>query len=73
MQRTVVGAPGMSKEAAAYYTDLFTRVFNSEKWQGYRTKKSIQGDLLTGGALMAYWKNERDIHEVMLRNMGAIK
>ncbi len=73
MQRTVVGAPGMSKEAADYYTDLFTRVFNSDKWQGYRTKKSLQGDLLTGDALMAYWKKERDIHEVMLRNMGAIK
>ena len=73
MQRTVVGAPGMSAEAEAYYTDLFTRVFNSEKWQGYRTKKSLQGDLLTGDALMAYWIIERDIHEVMLRNMGAIK
>lgn len=73
MQRTVVGAPGMSKEAQAYYTDLFTRVFNSAKWQEYRTKKSLQGDLLTGNALMSYWKNERDIHEVMLRDMGAIK
>lgn len=73
MQRTVVGAPGMSKEAQAYYTDLFTRVFNSAKWQEYRTKKSLQGDLLTGNALMSYWKIERDIHEVMLRDMGAIK
>jgi tripartite-type tricarboxylate transporter receptor subunit TctC len=73
MQRTVVGAPGMSNEAQAYYTDLFTRVFNSAKWQQYRTKKSLQGDLLTGNSLMSYWKIERDIHEVMLRNMGAIK
>ena len=73
MQRTVVGAPGMSKEAAAYYQDLFTKVFNSPKWQEYRTKKSLQGDLLTGDALMSYWKKERDIHEVMLKKMGAIK
>ncbi|MCP4983035.1 MAG: tripartite tricarboxylate transporter substrate binding protein [Gammaproteobacteria bacterium] len=73
MQRTVVGAPGMSKEAAAYYDDLFTKVFNSAKWQEYRTKKSLQGDLLTGDALMSYWKRERDIHEVMLKKMGAIK
>ncbi len=73
MQRTVVGAPGMSKEASAYYADLFTRVFNSPKWQGYRTKKSLQGDLLTGDALMNYWIKERDIHEVMLKKMGAIK
>lgn len=73
MQRTVVGAPGMSAEAAAYYKDLFTRVFNSPKWQEYRTKKSLQGDLLTGDALMSYWKTERDVHEVMLKKMGAIK
>ena len=73
MQRTVVGAPGMSKEAAAYYQELFTKVFNSPKWQEYRTKKSLQGDLLTGDALMSYWKKERDVHEVMLRKMGAIK
>ncbi len=73
MQRTVVGAPGMSKEAAAYYVGLFTRVFNSAKWQEYRIKKSLQGDLLTGNALMSYWKKERDVHEIMLKEMGAIK
>jgi tripartite-type tricarboxylate transporter receptor subunit TctC len=73
MQRTVVGAPGMSHEAADYYEDLFTRVFNSAKWQEYRTKKSLQGDLLTGDALMSYWKNEREVHRVMLKNMGVIK
>lgn len=72
MQRTVVGAPGMSKEAEAYYVDLFTRVFNSSEWQEYRTKKSLQGDLLTGKALMDYWKREREIHKNMLIKMGAI-
>jgi tripartite-type tricarboxylate transporter receptor subunit TctC len=72
MQRTVVGAPGMSADAAAYYTDLFTRVFNSDQWQEYRTKKSLQGDLLTGDALMSYWIEERDIHREMLKKMGAI-
>ena len=73
MQRTVVGAPGMSAEAEAYYVDLFTRVFNSKEWQTYRTKKSLQGDLLTGKPLMDYWKQEREIHRKMLIKMGAIK
>ena len=72
MQRTVVGAPGMSADAAAYYQGLFQKVFDSEEWQTYRTKKSLQGDMLTGNALMDYWKKERDIHEVMLKKMGAI-
>lgn len=72
MQRTVVGAPGMSDEAKAYYHDLFTKVFNSEKWQSYRKKKALQGEALSGDALMAYWKKERDIHEAMLKKMGVL-
>lgn len=72
MQRTVVGAPGMDPQAAKYYQDLFTKVFNSAKWQEYRTKKSLQGDLLTGQPLMDYWKRERDVHEVMLKKMGVL-
>ena len=72
MQRTVVGAPGMDAEAAAYYQGLFKKVFDSEEWQTYRKKKSLQGDMLSGDALMKYWKNERDIHKVMLKKMGAI-
>jgi tripartite-type tricarboxylate transporter receptor subunit TctC len=73
MQRTVVGAPGMSAEAAAYYQDLFKKVYNSAKWQDYLAKKSLQGEYLTGDALMSYWMKERDVHEGMLRKMGAIK
>jgi tripartite-type tricarboxylate transporter receptor subunit TctC len=72
MQRTVVGAPGMSPEAEAYYISLFTKVFNSEEWQKYRKDKSLQGDLLTGEKLMDYWKRERDVHKNMLIKMGAI-
>ncbi len=73
MQRTVVGAPGMSDEAKAYYRDLFTKVFNSEEWQSYRNKRALQGDPLTGDDLLNYWKNERDVHKKMLTKMGAIK
>jgi len=73
MQRTVVGAPGMSKEAAAYYQDLFRKVYNSPQWQDYLAKKSLQGEFLTGDALMAYWIKERDVHETMLKNMGVLK
>jgi tripartite-type tricarboxylate transporter receptor subunit TctC len=73
MQRTVVGAPGMSPEAEAYYIDLFTKVFNSDEWQKYRKDKSLQGDLLTGEKLMDYWKHERDVHKNMLIKMGAIE
>ncbi len=73
MQRSVVGAPGMSDEALAYYQDLFKKVFDSDEWQTYRTKKSLRGDFLSGAKLMDYWMQERDIHRNMLKKMGAIK
>ncbi len=72
MQRSVVGAPGMSDEATEYYQTLFAKVFASPEWQEYRTKRSLQGDLLQGQALKDYWMNEREIHRQMLEKMGAL-
>ena len=72
MQRTVVGAPGMSKGAAAYYQGLFKKIFNAKDWQGYMKKKSLQGEFLTGDALMKYWMREKAIQKALLQKMGAI-
>ena len=73
MQRSVVGAPGMSEEARAYYTELFTKVYNSEDSQAYKSKKSLMGDLMSGDQLSDYWRNQRDNHEQILRSSGAIR
>ena len=73
MQRSVVGAPKMSAEAQAYYQDLFKKVFDSEEWQAYRTKKSLRGDLISGDAMKAYWQENNERHRQMLIKMGAIK
>ena len=73
MQRSVVGAPGMSPEAQAYYTELFTRVYNSEDWQAYKNKKSLMGDLMSGEQLTTYWRDQRSNHEKILRSSGAIR
>lgn len=72
MQRSVVGAPGMSAEAEAYYRGVFQQVFDSEEWQTYRKKKSLYGDFLTGPALKDYWANEKSIHMEMLKEIGEI-
>ena len=72
MQRTVVGAPGMSKGAAAYYQGLFKKIFNAKDWQGYMKKKSLQGEFLTGDALMKYWMREKAVQKALLQKMGAI-
>ncbi|MFQ5784398.1 MAG: Bug family tripartite tricarboxylate transporter substrate binding protein [Alphaproteobacteria bacterium] len=73
MQRSVVGAPGMSKEAEAYYRGVFARVYATDEWQAYMKKKSLQGGFLTGGALKNYWAREKENHRKMLIKMGEIK
>lgn len=73
MQRSVVGAPGMSAEAEAYYSNLFAQVYNSADWQAYKKKQSLMGDLMSGDDLMAYWKQQKANHETILRASGAIQ
>ena len=73
MQRAVVGAPGMSAEATAYYSDLFTKVFNSADWQKYKKDKSLQGDFLAGDGLVSYWDTQVTRHRKILKASGAIK
>lgn len=62
MQRSVVGAPGMTSDAREFYQNLFKGLFNSPEWQAYRKKNSLGGDLLSGEQLMAYWQKEREKH-----------
>lgn len=72
MQRSVVGAPGMSDEALAYYNSLFQTVFEHEQWQGYRNKRALLGDKIEGADLKAYWDTQRNRHEEILKASGAI-
>jgi len=73
MQRAVVGAPGMSDEALAYYSDLFAKVYASDAWQDYKSKKSLMGEFMSGDELKAYWVTQRTRHEAILKASGAIK
>ena len=61
------------KKAQAYYTDLFTKVYNSKKWQAYKSKKSLMGDFMAGDELKAYWTRQVDNHRAILKASGAIK
>lgn len=77
MQRSVVGAPGMSGAAFAYYQNLFKAFFASKAWQDYRTKNSLAGEFLSGETLRQYWLKEREKHarwkmalEIMLPKAG---
>jgi tripartite-type tricarboxylate transporter receptor subunit TctC len=73
MQRAVVGAPGMSDDALAFYEDLFKKVFDSADWQNYKSKQSLMGEFMNGDDLKAYWVTQRDRHQKILKASGAIK
>jgi len=72
MQRSVVGTPGMSPEAAEFYRDVFKKVYDSPEWQDYMKTKSLQGAFITGDALMEYWVKQRAQHEELLADIGAM-
>jgi tripartite-type tricarboxylate transporter receptor subunit TctC len=72
MQRAVVGAKGMSPEAAAYYQEVFKKLYDTQEWQDYMKKQSLVGTWLGAEETKAYWKEQRDRHEIILKAMGAM-
>jgi tripartite-type tricarboxylate transporter receptor subunit TctC len=70
-QRAVVGAPGMSDEAAAYYQDLFTQIYNSDEWQGYLTSESLSPLWMDSDEQRAYWALQVENHRQLLAALGS--
>ncbi|QJF51118.1 Bug family tripartite tricarboxylate transporter substrate binding protein [Roseobacter ponti] len=69
-QRAVVGAPGMSDEAAAYYQDLFTTIYESEEWQGYLKAESLSPLWMDAEAQRDYWGLQVENHKKLLAALG---
>jgi len=65
-QRAVVGAPGMSDEAAAYYRDLFTQIYENEAWQEYLTSESLSPLWMNADEQFAYWSRQVENHRKLL-------
>jgi tripartite-type tricarboxylate transporter receptor subunit TctC len=70
-QRAVVGAPGMSEEAAAYYQDLFTQIYESEEWQGYLESESLSPLWMNADEQRAYWKTQVENHKKLLQSLDS--
>lgn len=73
MQRSVVGPSGMSDEAAEFYRQVFTKVYESDEWQKYMKDKSLLGEFMTSSDLVSYWEKESANHEKLLKEIGEIK
>jgi putative tricarboxylic transport membrane protein len=68
-QRAVVGAPGMSDEAAEYYQNLFKSIYDTEEWQGYMESESLSPLWMNPDEQKAYWQVQIDNHRDLLAGM----
>lgn len=69
-QRAVVGAPGMSDEAAAYYQELFTKIYETDEWQEYMATESLSPLWMNPEEQTAYWATQVERHKELLSAMG---
>lgn len=69
-QRAVVGAPGMSAEAAAYYQSVFTEIYESDDWQGYLTSESLSPLWMDASEQQNYWGLQVENHKKLLTALG---
>lgn len=65
-QRAIVGPPGMSDEAAAYYRDLFERIYEGEEWQGYLASESLSPLWMSPEETREYWTTQVENHRELL-------
>ncbi|SPH25135.1 hypothetical protein DEA8626_04171 [Defluviimonas aquaemixtae] len=69
-QRAVVGAPGMSAEAAEYYQNLFKTIYDTEEWQGYMESESLSPLWMSPDEQKTYWQTQIENHKELLAAMG---
>ena len=69
-QRAIVGAPGMSDEAAEYYRDLFQKIYEGEQWQNYMEAESLEPLQMTAEEQKAYWEQQVARHKDLLAEIG---
>jgi tripartite-type tricarboxylate transporter receptor subunit TctC len=68
-QRAVVGAPGMSEEAATYYQDLFETIYETDEWQAYMDSESLAPRWMTPEEQTAFWEQQIERHRELLAEM----
>jgi tripartite-type tricarboxylate transporter receptor subunit TctC len=72
MQRSINGPPGMSKDAQAYYIDLFHKVYESAQWQKFCTDEGLDcKDWVAGDALAKFHMAQLKRHEELIAKVGA--
>lgn len=73
MFRGVIGAPGMSEEAKAYWVDLLEKVSEDPAWvDDYVNARGLTPYFLAGDELMEFMKNQNDSYEQLMKDVGLL-
>jgi len=72
MQRSFNAPPGMSKEAQAFYIDVFEKVFHSKQWQDFCHEEGLMCEKwVAGDDLAEFHKKQLARHEALIAKVGA--
>src|SRR5262245_58981866 len=64
--RGVVGAPGMSADAVAYYEDLFLKASKTPAWQKFLNESQLDGEFVKAAELKPFFtKFEGELREIL--------
>ncbi len=66
MDRQVVGPPGMSKDAQAFYMKLFQQVAATPEWKSYLKKNALVGTDIEGADLHDYIGKRYELHKQLM-------
>ncbi len=72
MQRSIFAPPKISKDAQAYYIDLFRKVFDSKEWVDFTNSDGLFRDWKSGDELGEFYKSEYNKHTKLLKAMGKL-
>jgi len=72
MQRSINGPPGMSKDAQAFYIDLFKKLYESKEWQDFCVSDGLDcTEWVAGDDLAAFHKAQLKRHKDLIDAVGA--
>jgi tripartite-type tricarboxylate transporter receptor subunit TctC len=72
MQRSINGPPGMSKEAQAWYINLFKKLYESKEWQDFCISDGLDcTEWVAGDDLANFHKAQLKRHKELIDAVGA--
>ncbi len=71
-QRAVVGAPGMSADAAAYYQKVFKKIYDTKAWQDYMKSESLSPLWMDAAQQKAYWQVQIKNHKKLMAMLSQL-